>query len=109
VLQHPFLAVPTQALVAQFIGTFKDFPPRQRPSSFSIDQIMDQMFKQRGRLPEMRLAGAGGAARRRDASRHSMATTICQIWSIAPCRAALANHLRALRIVIEESTQGYVA
>jgi hypothetical protein len=29
VLQHAFLAVPTQALVAQFIGTFKDFPPRQ--------------------------------------------------------------------------------
>jgi arylsulfatase A-like enzyme len=38
VLQRAFLAVPTQALVAQFIATFKDFPPRQRPSSFSIDQ-----------------------------------------------------------------------
>jgi arylsulfatase A-like enzyme len=44
-IQHAFLAVPTQAFVAQFIATFKDFPPRQRPSSFSVDQIMDQMFK----------------------------------------------------------------
>ena len=35
-----FLAVPAQALVAQFIETFKDFPPRQKPSSFSVDQIV---------------------------------------------------------------------
>jgi arylsulfatase len=29
--------------VAQFIGTFKDFPPRQTPSSFSVDQIMETL------------------------------------------------------------------
>ena len=45
VLRHSFLAVPAQAFVAQFIGTFKEFPPRQRPSSFSVDQIMEQMLK----------------------------------------------------------------
>jgi arylsulfatase A-like enzyme len=44
-IRHAFLAVPTQALVRQFIATFKDFPPRQKPSSFSVDQIMEQMFK----------------------------------------------------------------
>jgi arylsulfatase A-like enzyme len=38
-IQHAFLAVPTQALVAQFIATFKDFPPRQKPSSFNIEQM----------------------------------------------------------------------
>jgi arylsulfatase len=38
-----FLAVPAQALVAQFIGTFKEFPPRQTPSSFSVDQIMETL------------------------------------------------------------------
>jgi AraC-like DNA-binding protein len=43
-LERAFLAVPTQAIVGQFIGTFRDFPPRQRPSSFSVDQIMDQIF-----------------------------------------------------------------
>jgi hypothetical protein len=31
--------------VAEFISTFKEFPPRQRPSSFSVDQIMEQMFQ----------------------------------------------------------------
>jgi arylsulfatase A-like enzyme len=32
-----------QPLVAQFLATFKDYPPSQRPSSFSIDQIVDKM------------------------------------------------------------------
>jgi arylsulfatase A-like enzyme len=43
-LERAFLVVPTQAIVGQFIATFRDFPPRQRPSSFSVDQIMDQML-----------------------------------------------------------------
>jgi arylsulfatase A-like enzyme len=43
-LERAFLVVPTQAIVGQFIGTFRDFPPRQRPSSFSVDQIMDQLL-----------------------------------------------------------------
>jgi hypothetical protein len=38
-----FLVVPAQALVAQFIGTFKEFPPRQTPWSFSVDQIMETL------------------------------------------------------------------
>ena len=42
-LRHSYMVVPTQALVAQFISTFKEFPPRQRPSSFSVDQIMEQL------------------------------------------------------------------
>src|SRR5262249_16702798 len=33
-----FLLVPAQAIVGQFLQTFKEFPPRQRPASFSIDQ-----------------------------------------------------------------------
>jgi arylsulfatase len=35
-----------QPLVAQFLATFKEYPPSQRPSSFSIDQIVEKM--QRG-------------------------------------------------------------
>jgi arylsulfatase A-like enzyme len=44
-LRLSFIVVPAQALVAQFIGTFKDYPPRQKPSSFSVDQIMQQLEK----------------------------------------------------------------
>jgi arylsulfatase len=31
------------ALVTQFLETFKDFPPRQRPASFTIDQALEKM------------------------------------------------------------------
>jgi arylsulfatase len=47
-LRHAFLAVPAQAIVAQFVGTFRDFPPRQRPASFGVDQIMEQLQKSHG-------------------------------------------------------------
>jgi arylsulfatase A-like enzyme len=43
--KRAFIVVPVQALVAQFIGTFKEFPPRQKPASFNVDQIMEQLEK----------------------------------------------------------------
>jgi arylsulfatase len=33
------------ALVQIFVESFKEFPPRQRPASFSVDQIMEQFTK----------------------------------------------------------------
>jgi arylsulfatase len=39
----PFLA--SQSVVAPFLATFKDYPPSQRPSSFSIDQLVEKMQK----------------------------------------------------------------
>src|SRR5215469_1644748 len=47
-MRRVFLLVPAQAFVAQFIGTFKDFPPRQKPSSFSVDQVLAAMTKTQG-------------------------------------------------------------
>lgn len=41
-----FLLVPAQAIVAQFLKTFEQFPPRQRPSSFSVDQAVEKARKQ---------------------------------------------------------------
>jgi arylsulfatase len=35
---HAFMLVPAQAIAAQFMSTFAEFPPRQKPGSFSIDQ-----------------------------------------------------------------------
>jgi arylsulfatase len=40
-----FLLVPAQAFVGKFLGTFQEFPPRQKPSSFSIDQVLEGMQK----------------------------------------------------------------
>ena len=47
-VEHMFVMVPAQSIVGQHLATFKDFPPRQRPGSFSIDQAMEMLMKQAG-------------------------------------------------------------
>ena len=42
-LDRAFLLVPAQTYVAQFLQTFKKFPPRQKPASFSLDKVMDML------------------------------------------------------------------
>ena len=44
-LRRVFLLVPAQAFVASWIGSFKEFPPRQKPASFSVEQVMEQLQK----------------------------------------------------------------
>lgn len=43
--RHIFLLVPAQAGVADFLATFKEFPPRQKSASFSLDQVMEKMME----------------------------------------------------------------
>ncbi|HEU4647788.1 MAG TPA: arylsulfatase [Gemmatimonadales bacterium] len=50
-----FVLVPAQAIVAEFLKTFQEFPPRQKPSSFSIDAALEH-----ARQSEQQLAGATG-------------------------------------------------
>jgi hypothetical protein len=38
-----FLIVPAQAVVGQWLQTFKDFPIRQKPASFNLDAGMEQL------------------------------------------------------------------
>ena len=45
IFRHAFVFVPAQAGVAKFLETFKEFPPRQRPASFTIDQVLEKMMK----------------------------------------------------------------
>ena len=42
-LDRAYLLVPAQAYVGQFLGTFKEFPPRQKAASFSLDQVMEKL------------------------------------------------------------------
>ena len=42
-IDHVFLLVPAQDYVGQFLATFKEFPPRQKAASFSLDQVMEQL------------------------------------------------------------------
>ncbi len=38
-----YMIMAAQALVTPFLATFKEFPPRQKAASFTIDQAMDKM------------------------------------------------------------------
>ena len=42
-LDHVFFLVPAQEYVAEFLGTFKEFPPRQKAASFSLDDVMQKL------------------------------------------------------------------
>ena len=42
-MEHAFLVLPAVSKVAAYLATYKDFPPRQRPASFSIDQVMEKV------------------------------------------------------------------
>jgi arylsulfatase A-like enzyme len=46
VADRSFLLVPAQAMVGEFLKTFQEFPPRQKPASFSIDQALDKARQQ---------------------------------------------------------------
>ncbi len=43
IFDHAYLLVPAQALVAQFLATFAEFPPRQKAASFALRDVMDKM------------------------------------------------------------------
>jgi arylsulfatase A-like enzyme len=47
-IDHVYLLAGAQALTAEFLATFKEFPPSQRPASFTIDQAMAKLKQQIG-------------------------------------------------------------
>jgi arylsulfatase len=42
-LDRAWILIPAQAYVAQMLETLKEFPPSQKPASFSVDQVMDKL------------------------------------------------------------------
>ncbi len=47
-IDRAYLLVPAQAYVGKFLETFKEFPPRQKPASFSLDQVMEKLSSPAG-------------------------------------------------------------
>ena len=43
-LNHDFIALAATGIVSQFLETFKEFPPRAKAASFSIDEIVESMM-----------------------------------------------------------------
>ncbi len=44
-LDRIFIIVPAQAAVLQWVQSFNEFPPRQKPASYNLDDVMEKMEK----------------------------------------------------------------
>ena len=42
-IDGPFVLVPAQEYVAQYLRTFVEFPPSQKVGSFSLDDVLDKL------------------------------------------------------------------
>jgi arylsulfatase len=43
-MERMFLIAPAGAYVAQWLQSFKEFPPRQKPGSFNLDRVMESVM-----------------------------------------------------------------
>jgi arylsulfatase A-like enzyme len=44
-MERMFLIAPAGAYVAQWLQSFKDYPPRQKPGSFNLERVMEQVSR----------------------------------------------------------------
>ena len=44
-LRHDYFVLYMIAIATEFLDTFKEFPPRHAPASFTIDQAVEQLHK----------------------------------------------------------------
>ena len=44
-IEHMFIIAPASAFVGRWLQSFKEFPPRQKPGSFNLDRVMEEMMK----------------------------------------------------------------
>ena len=42
-VEHMFAFAPAASFVGQWLQSFKEFPPRQKPGTFNLDQVMEQL------------------------------------------------------------------
>ncbi len=47
-VDHMFMIAPSAAYVGQWLQSFKEFPPRQEPGSFSLDKVMESITRGAG-------------------------------------------------------------
>lgn len=46
--EHMFLIAPAAGYVGNWLQSFKEFPPRQKPGSFNLDRVMEMVTKPQG-------------------------------------------------------------
>ena len=88
-----FLLVPAQAIVGEFLKTFREFPPRQKPASFSIDDALEKARKSQ----EVMATAGGRGGPTRDRQRPERLTVLPGTCSAAPddvmFRVRISSHL----------------
>ena len=47
-VDHMFIFAPAGAYVGQWLQSFREFPPRQKPGSFNLDRVMEAVTKGAG-------------------------------------------------------------
>ena len=47
-IDHSFMIAPAAAFVGQWLQSFREFPPRQKPGSFNLDRVMEAVTKGAG-------------------------------------------------------------
>ena len=45
---HMFMFAPAGAYVGEWLQSFKEFPPRQKPGSFNLDNVMESITRGAG-------------------------------------------------------------
>jgi arylsulfatase len=48
-MEHMFVIAPAGAYVGQWLQSFKEFPPRQKPGSFNLDRVMEAVMSNTGK------------------------------------------------------------
>jgi hypothetical protein len=46
--EHMFVFAPAGAYVGQWLQSFRDFPPRQKPGSFNLEHVMESVTRGAG-------------------------------------------------------------
>jgi arylsulfatase len=43
-MERAFMLAPAGAIVGQWLQSFKEFPPRSKPGSFNLSEVMDKVM-----------------------------------------------------------------
>jgi arylsulfatase len=48
-MDRMFLIAPSAAYIGEWLQSFKEFPPRQKPGSFNLEQVMESVMSNVGK------------------------------------------------------------
>ncbi|MEZ4412043.1 MAG: arylsulfatase [Gemmatimonadales bacterium] len=79
-IEHAFVLVPAQEYVGRFLASFKDFPPRQKAGSFSVDDALNVLLNGNQQNNEV----GSGAAGQRGSGAAGQEAILCSLPRVGP-------------------------